>query len=138
MPVIYGAGILSEVARRWKTQMNENTKAWAFHEIIPELNHNAVVGYQVPEGLAGKLAVVLLRSGLLNERVKIRYEVTSELLKRARFSYHFVDGKGKSHLSQMMSLVLFGDYLSYYLALLYRIDPTPVKTIDYLKDRLAK
>ncbi len=138
LPVIYGADILSEVAHRWKTQLNENTKAWAFYEVFPELDHNAVVGYQFPPELASKMAVVLLRSGLLSERIKLRYRVTSELLSQARVSYQFVDGKGKSPLSQMMSLVLFGDYVSYYLAILYKIDPTPVKAIDYLKERLGK
>ena len=49
-----------------------------------------------------------------------------------------MDGEGTSQLSQMMSLVLFGDYVSYYLAILYKIDPSPVKVIDFLKERLAK
>ena len=136
--VVYGASILSEVAHRWKTQLNENAKAWAFHEVFPELNHNAVVGYQFPPELAGKIAVVLLRSNLFPERIKLRYKVTSELLEQAKVSYHFVDGRGRSPLSQLMSLVLFGDYLSYYLAILYQIDPTPVKAIDYLKEQLGK
>ena len=63
LSVVYGAGILSEVAHRWKTQLNENSKAWAFHEVFPELNHNAVVGYQFPPELADKIVVVMLRSG---------------------------------------------------------------------------
>ena len=46
--------------------------------------------------------------------------------------------KGKSPLAQMMSLVLFGDYVSFYLALLNAVDPTPVAPIDYLKKRLSE
>ncbi|MFC1993223.1 bifunctional phosphoglucose/phosphomannose isomerase [Chloroflexota bacterium] len=138
LPVIYGAGILSEVAHRWKTQLNENSKAWAFHEVFPELNHNAVVGYQFPEELASNIVVVLLRSTLLSQRTKLRYQVTCQLLERAKVDYQSVDSEGTSPLSQMMSLVLFGDYVSYYLAMLYRIDPTPVKAIDYLKGELSK
>ena len=138
LPVIYGAGIVSEVAHRWKTQLNENSKAWAFYEAFPELNHNAVVGYQFPEELASKIMVVLLRSSRLAERIQLRYQVTCQLLEQAKVDYQIVDGVGDSPLSQMMSLLLFGDYVSCYLAMLYRIDPSPVKAIDYLKEQLAQ
>ncbi len=138
LSVIYGAGILSEVAHRWKTQFNENSKAWAFYEVFPELNHNAVVGYQFPSELASKIVVVLLRSTYLPKRIQLRYQVTCQLLERAKVGYQIVDGEGGNPLSQMMSLVLFGDYVSYYLAMLYRIDPSPVKAIDYLKEQLGE
>jgi glucose/mannose-6-phosphate isomerase len=136
--VVYGAGLVSAVANRWKTQLNENSKNWTFHEVFPELNHNAIVGYQFPPELAGKVAVILLRSSHLSKRIQRRYEVTCELLGRAKVDYQVVDGEGRSPLSQMMSLVLFGDYVSYYLAILNKIDPTPVKNIAYLKEQLAK
>lgn len=138
LPVIYGAGLLSEVAHRWKTQINENSKAWSFYEVFPELNHNAVVGYQFPPELAEKITVVLLRSELLAKPVQLRYEVTCQLLERAGVRYESVNGEGTSALSQILSLVLFGDYASYYLAILYRIDPSPVETINYLKEQLAQ
>ena len=136
LAVIYGAGILSEVAHRWKTQLNENSKAWAFYEVFPELNHNAVVGYQSPPEVASKMVVVLLRSASLPQRIQFRYQVTCQLLEQAKVDYQFVDCDGTSPLSQMMSVVLFGDYVSYYLAMLYKIDPTLVKAIDYLKEQL--
>ena len=135
--VIYGDGILSAVARRWKTQINENSKAWAFYEIFPELNHNAVVGYQFPTELASKVHVVLLHCPSLHPRTLIRYQVTSEILKQNGISHQFVDSQGDSQLSQMMSLVYLGDWVSYYLAILNETDPTPVKAIDYLKKRLS-
>jgi glucose/mannose-6-phosphate isomerase len=138
LPVIYGAGIASEAAHRWKTQLNENSKAWAFYEVFPELNHNATVGFPFPPELVSRIRVVLLRAPSFNQRVKLRYEVTGELLDRAGVEHEFVDSEGGSLLSQMMSLVSFGDYVSYYLALLNRVDPTPVNVINYLKERLAK
>ena len=82
--------------------------------------------------------VELLRSPLLARPVQLRYEVTCQLLERAGVRYEFVDGEGTAPLSQLLSLVLFGDYVSYYLALLYRIDPSPVETINYLKEQLAR
>ena len=138
LAVIYGAGVLAEVAHRWKTQINENSKAWAFYEVFPELNHNAAVGYPFPPELTGRIKVVMLRAPSFNRRVRLRYEVTCELLDRAGIAHESVDSEGVSLLSQMMSLVLFGDLASYYLALLYRIDPSPVEVINYLKERLAK
>jgi len=136
--VIYGAGILSEVAHRWKTQINENSKAWAFYETFSELNHNAVVGYQFPQELYSKIFVVLLRCPSLHPRNLVRYQITSELLEQNGISHQTIDSQGDSHLSQMMSLIYLGDWTSYYLAILNETDPTPVKVIDYLKKRLSE
>jgi len=138
LAVIYGAGILSGVARRWKTQLNENSKAWAFYELSPELNHNAVVGYKFPPELADKAVVVLLRSAFLPGTAQASYQVVCRLLEKDKVAYQIVEGRGKSRLSQMMSLLLFGDYLSYYLAILNQTDPTPISSISYLKGKLAK
>jgi glucose/mannose-6-phosphate isomerase len=136
--VIYGAGIVSEVAHRWKTQINENSKAWAFYETFSELNHNAVVGYQFPQELASRIYVVMLRCPSLHPRILIRYQITGELLEQSGISHQTIDSQGKSELSQTMGLVYLGDWVSYYLAMLNEIDPTPIKAIDYLKKRLTE
>ncbi|MFQ5811584.1 MAG: bifunctional phosphoglucose/phosphomannose isomerase [Anaerolineae bacterium] len=138
LPVVYGAGYLAEVAHRWKTQFNENAKAWSFFEPLPELNHNAVVGYQFPEELAERILVVMLISSLDHPRHKARFQVTQEILTRRGIAYETVEARGESPLVQMLSAIHFGDYVSYYLAMLYGVDPTPVKTINYLKERLAQ
>jgi glucose/mannose-6-phosphate isomerase len=138
LPVVYGAGITAEAAHRWKTQINENGKAWGFYEVFPELNHNATVGYPLPQEIASRIRVVFLRSPGFNRRIKLRYDVTVELLKQAGVAYEFVDSEGQSALARMVSLVSIGDFTSYYLAILYGVDPSPVKVISYLKDRLAK
>ncbi|MFH1646659.1 MAG: bifunctional phosphoglucose/phosphomannose isomerase, partial [Chloroflexota bacterium] len=138
LTVIYGAGILAEVAHRWKTQVNENSKAWAFYEVFPELNHNATVGYPFPKEITSRIKVIMLRAPSLNRRVQLRYEVTCELLDRTGIAHEFVESEGKSLLSQMLSMVMFGDLVSYYLAILYHVDPSPVEVINYLKDQLAK
>jgi len=138
LAVIYGAGTLSEVAHRWKTQINENGKSWAFYELFSELNHNAVVGYQFPRELASGIYVVMLRSPSLHPRILLRYEVTGELLKQSNIKYEIVDNSAKGELSQMMGLIFLGDWVSYYLAILNETDPMPVKAIDYLKKRLSQ
>ena len=136
--IIYGAGILSKVALRWKTQFNENSKTWAFSECFPELDHNAVVGYRFPRWLAKQVFVVLLRSPLLHPRTQMRYQVTADILTESGIEFEFIEAEGESRLSQIMSAVILGDYVSYYLAILNQVDPSPVEVIERLKERLGK
>jgi glucose/mannose-6-phosphate isomerase len=138
LAVIYGGELLSEVARRWKTQFNENSKAWAFFELFSELNHNAVAGYQFPPEIKDRIFVVLLHSHLLSPRYRLRYEATAELLTKSGISHEVVEAGGETALAQVMSLVLFGDYVSFYLAMLNETDPTPVAAIDFVKGYLAR
>ncbi|MCJ7655702.1 MAG: hypothetical protein MUO97_10495 [Dehalococcoidia bacterium] len=130
--------LITDVLTLRKTQINENGKAWAFYEIFSELNHNAVVGYQFPRELASKIYVVLLRCPSLHQRILVRYEITSELLEQSGISHEVIDSRVKGELNQMMGLIYLGDWVSYYLAMLNETDPTPIKTIDYLKKRLSE
>jgi len=136
--VIYGAEILSEVAQRWKAQFNENSKAWAFSESFPELNHNAVVGYEFPPEAKEGIFVLMLRSSSLSPRNLLRYEVTAKLLAKAGIAYEFAEARGKSALAQMLSLILLGDYASFYLAILNEVDPSSTDAINFVKQSLAK
>ncbi len=138
LPVIYGGGITTEVAHRWKTQINENSKTTAFYEVFSELNHNAVVGYTFPAAVLPQMLVIMLDSDLLHERLRLRYSITRELLAGAGIDCEMIKGEGTSALGQMMSLIYLGDYVSYYLALLNETDPTTIKEIDFLKGRLAQ
>jgi glucose/mannose-6-phosphate isomerase len=138
LPVIYGAGILSEVARRWKGQFNENSKAWAYYEQLPELNHNAVVGYENPPDLASRLFVILLSCARYHPRVAARLRITGEILRQRGVAHQVVEARGEGLLAQMVDTIMAGDYASYYLAVLYGADPTPVKSIDFLKGELAR
>ena len=136
--VIYGAEMLSEVAQRWKTEFNENSKAWAFFESFPELNHNAVVGYEFPLEVKERIFVLMLRSSSLRPRNLLRYEVTAELLAKAGIAYEFVEASGKSALAQVLSLILLGDYASFYLAILNEVDSTSTDAINFVKHYLAQ
>ncbi len=137
LPIIYGAGILSDVARRWKTQINENSKSWAFYEILPELHHNTATGYQFPDWAKRQGIIVMLTAASIHPRVSLRYKITEEILKENSIPYLTLEAKGDTPLSQMLSSVLLGDYVSLYLAMLNQVDPTPVPTIDYIKSRLG-
>ncbi|MBE9506598.1 MAG: bifunctional phosphoglucose/phosphomannose isomerase [Chloroflexi bacterium] len=137
LPVAYGAGFLAVVANRWKTQFNENSKHWAFFEVLPELHHNAVVGLGIPQAVRDRALVLMLRSSLDHRRVQARWEVTRELLLRDGVAAETLQGRGESRLAHVLSLIHFGDYVSFYLAMLNGADPTPVDAIVYLKQRLA-
>jgi len=138
VPVIYGVEMLSEVAQRWKAQFNENSKAWAFFESVPELNHNAVAGYEFPFEAKERIFVLMLRSSSLRSRSLLRCEATAELLTKAGIAYEFVEARGESALAQVMSLVLLGDYSSFFLAMLNEVDPTSIDAIDFVKQYLAR
>lgn len=138
IPVIYGAQHLTPVAHRWKTQFNENSEVWSFYEELPEANHNAIVGYGLPKEALEQLLVIFLCSASLHPRVLLRYEATQQALAEAGVATATVEVLGVSPLAQMLYGVLYGDYVSYYLALLNGRDPTPVPPIQALKERLAR
>ncbi len=136
--VIYGGGIMSEVARRWKGQLNENAKNWAFFEQMPEANHNAVLGYQFPINLSERLMVIMLSSSLNHERIGIRESITAELLGRWGVRNERVEARGTRPLEHVISATYFGDFVSYYLALINDIDPSDIEVINHLKQRLTQ
>jgi len=138
LPIIYAGLPLTEVAHRWRSQLNESSKVWSFYDELPELHHNAVVGFRLPEPIASSSIVVMLDSSdLMHRRVRMRYEFTRKQLASAGVETAVVAAYGKSALAQMMSLILIGDYVSTYLALLYEVDPTPTGVIEELRDWLA-
>lgn len=134
----YGGGVLGVMARRVKGQWNENAKNWGAFDVLPELNHNGVVGFPHPDIARDALMVLLLRSDRDNPRHKLRFDVTRELLDRASVPHKTLQFSGANMLSEVLQLTLFTDYVSFYVALLNGVDPSPVKSIDYLKERLAK
>lgn len=135
---MYGAGVMGVMARRWKGQWNENAKNWSFFDVLPELDHNAIVGFPNPDVARQALAIVVLRSAREDRRTKTRHEVTVELLGRAGVPVEQIEFGGVSPLAEVLKGVYLGDHVSYYLTLLNGADPSPNETIDYLKNRLAE
>ena len=138
LPVIYGAELLTEVAHRWKTQLNESTKVWAYYEQLPEANHNAIVSSSLPPEVARLVTAVYLRSPHLHPRVSLQYEFSQRALTGAGVDHLEAQVEGRSALAQVLTGVLLGDYVSFYLALLTGVDPTPTTIIDNLKAWLAQ
>jgi glucose/mannose-6-phosphate isomerase len=138
LPVIYGGGILEPVAMRWKGQFNENAKAFAYWESMPEMNHNAVAGILNPEGVKKSIVGIFLKSVYDHPRVARRHDLTFNLFQENGIMAQKVNAVGESAAAQMFSVIQQGDYTSYYLAMSYEADPTPIPTISVLKKWLAE
>ncbi|MGA2385213.1 MAG: bifunctional phosphoglucose/phosphomannose isomerase [Candidatus Bathyarchaeia archaeon] len=135
-PVIYGFGMYRSVAMRYKQQFNENSKVPAKWDVFSELNHNEIVGWERAGELAKSFSAIFLRDKEEPVAIQSRIEITKELMEQAGVGLLEVQAQGKSRLARMLSTTLIGDFASVYLAVLRGVDPTPVKTINYLKDTL--
>lgn len=138
IPVIWGAQHLYPVARRWKTQFNENSKAFAIFEAVPEIHHNAVVSLEYPPDLAERVFFILLASSLYHPRNLLRMKITSEILDQKSIPHQTVEVEGETLLSQALSTILLGDYASLYLAALHGVDAAVTEIIDHIKGRMAQ
>lgn len=136
--VVYGSGIYSGVSRRWKTQFNENSKVPAYFESLPEAHHNAVVGLSLPDEVKELTTALMLEPYEISPPMARRYEVTRELLDRDSIPHHTIKGMAGSPLAQMLTTTLVGDYTSYYLAILQGVDPSPVNSIAYIRERMGQ
>ena len=137
-PVIISAGLLAPVARRWRTQIAELAKAVAQFEELPEANHNMLAGVVNPESLFERTMVLFLRSTLNHPRNLLRIQATRQAFMVEGFNTDIIDAQGDTRLAQMWTCLHFGDYVSYFLAMAYSIDPTPVDAIETLKVQLKK
>jgi glucose/mannose-6-phosphate isomerase len=135
-PTIIGADFLAPVARRWRTQISEIAKTVAQFEELPEADHNLVAGVLNPEELIPKMMVIFLKASHYHPRNQLRTDVTREILMQEGFNTDIYQAKGKSRLAQQWTALHFGDYVSYYLAMSYGVDPTPVHAIEGLKRRM--
>ena len=133
-PVIYSSSRFKPTAMVWKIKMNENAKTPAFYNFFPELNHNEMVGFTNPQA---KFFIIMLKDPDDNPRNLKRYEVTAQLLKKRGIPSQIIDMDGDSLFSKMFLSITYADWASYYLALEYGQDPTPVAMVEDLKKILA-
>lgn len=137
VPFVYsGSGIMAPVTTRWCCQIEENAKVLAHGNVLPEQNHNEIVGWEAPSPLHERVAVVALHDRMDHPRVVRRFSLTRELVREREALWIDLESRGASALTRMLSLVQLGDWTSLYLALVRGIDPTPVRLIDRLKQGL--
>lgn len=138
-PIIYGANDhIDVVVTRLRGELAENSKHLASSHVFPEMNHNEIVGWDNPFELMDKFVVIFLRDSGDHTRVAKRVDITKDILSKKGIKIVEIYSKGKGLLSRIMSLIFIGDMVSFYLAILNGIDPTPVDRVTYLKKELAK
>lgn len=139
IPVILGAGIFEPVARRWKAQLNENSKIWAFYDPMPEANHNTVVGIDYPDKIKVSLLTIFIASPQFDHpRVWLRHDLTYRMCLESGIMTDKFQPEGDTALAQMLHAIQYGDYMSLYAAIAYDEDPTAIAPIVQLKEMLAQ
>ncbi|MGH8921174.1 MAG: SIS domain-containing protein, partial [Actinomycetes bacterium] len=139
IPLIHGGGAVgSAAAMRWKTQINENAKAPAFWASQPELCHNEVCGWGQHGDVTRQLVTaVSLRHDAEHPQVDRRFELVGEIMREVVHDVIEVRAEGDGDLAQLFDLILFGDYVSLWMAVHAGVDPGPVPILEDLKRDLA-
>jgi len=129
-PIIYSNTRYKAIANIWKIKINENAKTPAFWNYFPELNHNEMVGFTNPQ--AEFFFVMLLDKEDHSQNIK-RFSVMKELMEKKGMQVEIIKMEGESIFEKVFSSLCLGDWASYYLALEYGIDPTPVDMVEEFK-----
>jgi len=133
------SGLMTAVARRWKSQINLVAKAGANFESIPEADHNTLAGTLNPqETLNAHTMTLFLRAPSDHPRNRLRSDLTRQAFMLEGMNTDYVDARGNTPLAHMWTLILFGDYMSYYLAMGYGVDPTTLKALVDFKEAMAE
>ena len=139
IPIIYGENEYTGIiALRWKGQLSENSKMLAFCNDLPEMNHNEIVGWENNNTLMDNISVIWLKDKDDHPRIISRQTATKDIIGKIAANHEVVSLQGDTQVERLLHLVHFGDWLSYWCAILHKTDPTPVKKIDHLKRILSK
>ena len=139
IPIIYAeTDATATIAVRWKGQLSENSKMLAYHNELPEMNHNEIVGWENNPDLINGISVIWLSDLSDHPRTAIRQKSTRESIGNLAGSHEIVTVEGNSIVERILLMIHFGDWVSYWCAILHGTDPTPVKKIDRLKGILAE
>jgi len=130
---VYASGCLAPVARRWKTQINEIAKAGAGFEFIPEADHNALAGLINPADILAHTVTLFLHAPSDHPRNHLRLDLTRHGFTVEGLTTDVYEALGESRLAHIWTSLHFGDYMSYYLAMAYGSDPTPVEALEKFK-----
>ena len=139
IPIIYGiTDTTGVVALRWKAQLCENSKMLAYHNEIPEMNHNEIAGWGNNPDLLSEMSVIWLKDKNDTERVRKRQDVTKTLLNDIGIMQHEVSAEGENNIERLLYLINYGDWLSYWCAILHNTDPSTIEKINKLKKSLEE
>lgn len=122
------------ISHAFKNQLNENAKTLAFLFDLPELNHHLLEGLKNPVQVKESLVTLFFESSLFKVNIKKNLPATKEIFDKQEIEVVVVPLGGKTKLEQIFEVLVLGSFVSYYLAILYEIDPTPIPWVKYLKD----
>ena len=134
IPMIVGSGALATVARRWKAQINENADQWAIIDEMPEFNHNTIQGMDLPVMGQRGIVPLFLCCSADDKRARSQTDNAVRLMEEAGYSPLVLDAGGSNRLGIILCSVILGDFISYYLAKLNDVNPTPIGRIARLKE----
>lgn len=135
IPIIYSTDRIEPVAVRLRQQINENAKMLCWHHVIPEMNHNELVGWRDHKP---DWAVVYLRNEDDYPRNAVRIDINKEIISKYADTIIEIYSKGSDLVERAMYLVHYGDWITWYLSELHGVDSIEVDVIDYLKGELGK
>ncbi len=139
VPIIYAdSHRLETIAVRLKGQICENSKILAYHNIFPELNHNEIVGWEKNAEYFSNYYVIWLYDKKMNDRNKARQKIMIEMLNKLEVKQEVIHVDGDSFKARFLLLIHYSDWLSYWCAILHKIDPSPVEKIKILKNQLSE
>lgn len=136
VPVIVGAGLTTVVAQRWKAQLNREARIPAWAAELPDADHHEIAGWEGADEL-GTFSAVFLDDADTHPRVQERIALTRELVGARGVSTHAMASRGTTAVERALSLVLAGDLLALYLAVLRGVDPAGDSDVDRVKARLT-
>lgn len=137
MALVASGTFLLGNAHAFSNQFNETAKTFSTFMHIPELNHHLMEGLAHPAELS-KMIFLFLESNLYDEKILKRFKVTKEVLEQYKISHVTYAPHGESKLEQSFDVLLFGSFVTYYLAMIYGVDPAPNPYVDYFKKRLKE
>ena len=138
IPIIYSDNSTMRInAVRLKGQINENSKMLAYCNEIPELNHNEIVGWENNSRIFKDLCIVWLEDSHDNKRTKIRKQITESILNDMKIDQYSIQMVGDTFQERFLNMIHYGDWLSFWCAILHKTDPSPVEKIIKLKNILS-
>jgi glucose/mannose-6-phosphate isomerase len=136
--LLISAEHLNGTALAVRNMIHETAKTFATTAVVPDLNHHLLEGLSFPADLGVNLTVISFFSTLYSKVIRRRLQVTQEIFTRQHIEWITVDLSARTRLEDVYRLLIFGGYFSYYLAMLYGVDPGPIPKVDYLKIQLKK
>jgi glucose/mannose-6-phosphate isomerase len=137
LPVIYGSDLTAPVARRWKTQVNENAKIPAFYSRLPEADHNELCGWSAVAA-DHRLAAVFLEDRDQHPRERRRFELTAEAVAAHSAATVRIETAGETRVARLLWATMLGDLISLELARARGVDPLPVEAIERFKEAMGQ